>query len=358
MKHRLAFCTALVFALGFFFVTLCVPVMRLYAQSEPSDSGDSGEEDINDLFEFGDDSSDSADGEKENPVFNPYDPKYRPMAAIAAQDKSGIKSLLPNNFYGLTFLHVPDATANDLTLRLITPGTVSGCLKTTPASVVPNIIGRSLTLELTESKMEIDNSIVRYALHSCDLTSHTSITDATINLEELRQKKIESLSMTAKSVGRFASLKLVMDTNKITITSDMGRLNGRASEKAQCQGENKPEYCTYTYWLYPKGTYTLISNALTKNGNDALVKQIKVLARSKGLTPLEEILPDFKNEQYQRDLVYVVDDKSLFSGKVKALDDRYLLGNVRSSETFYGPQGPYERVRETPVYAKLPGIYE
>jgi len=346
MKHGISFLTLFLLALLGGFV-LGTHARSAFAQASGDTSDDSS------LFNFGDTSTEE---QKTKAPLNQYDKKYRPLSGSQAQQSgTGLKTLIPNYIYLVTFLRLPDANPHDLTLRIVSPGTVSGCLNMKKAEITYKIIGHTIALDLTEAEVDVDRSTVRTAQYQCDLSSQTSMTDVTLNLDEVRNRKIDKISLKSKTVGKFVDVKLEIQDKYVKISSALDNIcfGRRFLHRRKTEEEN-----SFTFWFYPEQTLALSSNALDMTANKEALTKIKTLAREKGLTPLEEIFTDFTPSPYNHDKVYVVDEKNLYRNDLKKQDDRVLIGNVTSAEVFTGPEGPYNKTIEKHVYARIPGIYE
>jgi len=323
----------------------------------PEDTSTTEDENSNaNLFDFGQ----NDEPKKTKAPLNQYDKKYRPVPA-QGQGYTIIptaKPLLPNDFYGVAFVHLPGASPNDMTINVASPGTISGCLKVKPAQITPEFIGESLILNMTEAQFRVDTSTVRYAHHQCELASNASLTEVTVHLDELKSKNVKKLSIKSKTIGKFIDGTIKIDDHKVTLESETGRLDGRLSEKILCHGDDKPPECKITFWIYPPHTVVLSSNALNKSANKNLIQQIKSLGSARGLTPLEDIIPGFEPDRAHKDLVYMVDDKNIYGNDLATPEDRYLFGGITTTEVFYGPQGAFDKPVKKAVYARMPGIYE
>jgi hypothetical protein len=109
------------------------------------------------------------------------------------------------------------------------------------------------------------------------------------------------------------------------------------------------------HWFYPENTLILsIPDAGPKEDTKA---RIAGLAQKLGLTPLEEIYPDFRSPLIVQDQYYYVDQKGDTALKIKP-GEPAAIGTVTVPKTVYGLVADETVEDDLPVYAHRPGAYE
>lgn len=295
-------------------------------------------------FTFGPGPGGKKDDEK--PPVNQYDPKYRKNLQGTAEDEDGV-NLLPNYHYLIALMHPEKSGSKDFTMRILSPGAITGCLKMTPPQVViENIAPPHMFLKLEESSVGIDKET-----KPCKTDNQYAYADLALNGDDLAQKGIKKIVMKSKTVGRFSDIDLDIDERRIVATVTIPDLRGLG---LPFSGSTDTE----TYWFYPENTVVLHAPAVNEDESGALKEKITRMARTRGLIPMEEALKDFERPRHILNQFYFVDPAETISRTLGPDGEQTLIGNIEVPEIFYGPQGPYERPTSRAVFARLPGTFD
>lgn len=289
------------------------------------------------LFNFG---QNEEEEEKESePAFNPYDPKYRPVPKPETEGKSlfSVTSLRPSLVRG------PQEEDGLFTLRMSAPFLVTGCLEQEKTKIDIVRYGHTLKIKMTTGEIRPDQYTVRYAHYTCDPRSGLTAADISFSRDNIVRDGIKEIAVSADGGYILGNFTLHVDEQKAVIS--------KKSPHPGASGE--PVDKVDTLWFYPENTYVLLSqNADLTDGETA--ERVKMLARGRGLTPLEEILPGFEPTARNRDKIYVVDTRNLNRDRNGAFD----LFSVERMERRYGMEGPRDEPIKKMIMARRPGLDE
>lgn len=329
MKHK-----TFIFSL----LALCALLMNGPAFAQQSQQNNNS-----DQFNFGF-GQQPQDPQVEKPkAFNPYDRKYRPRPELQT---SGRRPLVGEADLAPEIIRTPGNREGDFALRLVAGKTVTGCLKKENQSLSITKDNGTMTIKMTGGQISTDQKNVQYSQYQCDVKKGVSATDIPLNREELIAEEIKIITVQSENTSSLFRLKLDITPERIIFTEDKGLGAVKRPSAADTIFEQ-------TFWFFPPGTKILHSNAKDTAGTrDAM---IRTLARSKGLTPLEELLPDFTAPASAHGKIYVVDEKGLFKNDT---NEPVLLGEIEQTEPFFGPEGPYERLIKKQVTLENPGLYD
>jgi len=280
-------------------------------------------------------------------VLNPYDDKYK--VDIKADASEGT-SLVPNYVYYAGFIRKPESSADDLNLQIISPGMIMGCLHMESPSIEPVKIGPALHLKITDGFIAPDNETIRYFHYDCKQSSGTSQMHMTFSKKQLKEDGIEKLVVVTEQLGAFNDVALDMNDQRTILTSKVRDLSHLG---LPLTGSEE----IFTFWHYPENTMVLLSSATDLRDKNTM-RAVKNLARSKGLTPLDEIFTGFTPRYEQSNLLYVVDTQAIYKDKLPTPTDNFLLGAIEQNEQYYGANGPYDKKIKKTIMARKPGLYE
>ncbi len=298
------------------------------------------------------DQEDEEDEEKERAI-NQYDKKYKAKIETCVESCDNIPALLPNYYYFSRFIRSPEDGPDDITMRLLSPLSVTGCLDISAMSVKVISNGPLLRLELIEAEVKIDSSI-RYAHYECDISNNFAQLDIKLNRADLLKNNTNRIIMRGTTSGLQFEIKIKeLNERKITVET-------KAPDLLDYDLPITEAPRILTHWFYPNDTLMLHVPALPRNASEEMRKDVRKaltqLAYAKGLTPLKDSFKDFKHLEVYSEVDYFRDPSKRF---IKALNFGHdeIIGKIEVFEKFYGPNGPYKRPRELDVFARLPGTY-
>ncbi|MEZ5813146.1 MAG: hypothetical protein R3E13_00225 [Alphaproteobacteria bacterium] len=286
--------------------------------------------------------------EEEEPpkINNPYDKKYKPQFETEEEGAS----LVPNYIYFFTFLRKPGASPDDLNLYILSPGSVFGCLDIENPVIEPVKAGPALRLKLTEGHIGADSETVRYFHHECKPGPGQSEVFITLSKKELMKDGIQKIVLVSETIGPFNDIILDFGEDRTMVTSKIQDLTLFGIPL-------KGQVTQFTYWNYPENTMILSSSSADLR-DEKTRSAVKALVRRRGLTPLDEIIPDFQPHHIHADKFYAVDTSGRFKDKLEDPDTPFILGTVDVKELYFGANGPYEKAAPKTIFAKTPGLLE
>jgi hypothetical protein len=290
-------------------------------------------------------------------VLNQYDPNHRPSffdekkpgmknKEDEIHDDSGLTSSAP---YQVEFVRLDGAEAGDVTLRVISPGTVTGCIDVTQPKAEVKKTGRSMKIEITDGRLVPDTDRTAYTQHGCAVKTGSASVDITLKREDLISDRINKIMLTSKKMGAFLTHDLKTDEEKAFFTADLLDLANMGLPYKN--GVNKT-----VYWFYPENTLVLFNSTIKMT--DENVRKVILFAKGKGLTPLPNILPDFRTTKKNKNKLYFVDSDGIFASQIDVPGTVVSLGQIELEDTFYGPEGAYQKTIKKSVFVKRPGLYE
>ncbi len=282
--------------------------------------------------------------EEEPKVLNPYDDKYK--ANIEPEKIQG-QSLLPNFIHFIGILRKPGADPDTLNFMVLTPGMVNGCLNIEQATVETRISGSSLYLDIVDGSIFPDNETVHYFHYECKPSTNKMQIDIALSKKKLMKDGIKKLVF-KRDVGTFNDIFINVKENSVSLASSMRDFS---SPDLPMKGEES------TYWIHPENTLVLFSSDADLRDEETM-KQVRALARKKGLTPLDEILPGYKPHYQNAHKLYAVDVEGHFTEKLPPPNGAFSFGAIEATELYFGADGPYDKPITKEVFARKPGLYE
>ena len=278
--------------------------------------------------------------EEETKAIWSYDEKYRPEAFKKAPRG---QTLLSNSQFTMHFARTESASPDEATLRFSQPSATSGCADIVMAP--PEIMkqGSMMWVTLGAPMLAIDKS-PRYDHDGCAGGSSVVQTDLVLNRSELLADKVKKI--TFRNDFGMDNYNVQITPSKITLIPESKTL---FMANTQIRGRD-----VLTHWFYPEGTIVLSAPGAEENGET--YEQIKSLAMSKGLIPLQSLVKGF-GEAATKDKFYFSDP----AGNLSTGLDRNkgnVIGTIKKPETFYRANGPEQAFKNINVYAKLPGALE
>lgn len=274
-------------------------------------------------------------------------------AQVSAEDPDDAiyhgANVISNTTFHTEFVRLPGAKEGDLTIRISSPGSVSGCLKMTQSSFESKSTGTTLKIELKPHRINIDED-TQYGLHRCKVSTASASADFTITRDELIANGTKKINISADSVGAFMRIKVdEIDQDKVLLTAnpmDLARMGQDFLNEA-----NKT-----TYWFYPDNTVILFNPTLDIDGD--VSKKVAKLSMVRGLQPLNSVLDGFKSTEENEDILYFVDEHNIYAKQLAEPSGVTTIGEIEIAETYHGANGPYEKPIRKPIFARKPALTE
>jgi hypothetical protein len=215
-------------------------------------------------------------------------------------------------------------------------------LTITPPKVETRLDGPQLSIKVSNSMIDVDRK-VRYSQFACKQTNAYGGTDIVLNRDELINNAVNQIA--------FQSASTVTDYYRVDIDKNRLILSPKSTNafKPFDFGTSRDPL---VYWFYPAGTVALsIPNAPPKAD---LNQAINTLAAQKNLIPVSNVVPDFIPPSQKNNLFYFIDNAGFVPDGEAGIE----LGMITVPQTFYGPQGAYQKPQNLVVYARKPGLLE
>lgn len=275
------------------------------------------------------------DESDEQPFINPYDEKYRPLADA---DKQNNQKIFSNSSFSINLAR---GAGNNPVLRISQPVSASGCFNISMPKPETSFQGPMLWVNVGAPTITIDKT-VRYAHIDCPQAPQAVQSDVVLNRDRLIENKVRR--MTLKNDFGIDNYTVNLTDSKLELIPQSSTLF-----KPNRQIKNKNPL---VFWFYPENTVVL--NVPQAKANDMISDDLNKLASAKGLINLSSVVKDFPQNDTPDKSFYFVDPSGITT---KSLSEGGSIhfGEVKTFETFYGPDGAYEQPKALAVFAKLPG---
>lgn len=269
------------------------------------------------------------------PSWAQYDPNQdKPLE----EEKEPGPNLVDRSLYTIQLLRVPGGKPGDFTIRATNPGTVSGCVTLTDPEIKVKFLMNKVDVTLeTDQAFELKNDEVRYGAYSCDIETHTSYFDVTLNRDELIEHNSKFIGLKSKEFGMYSSDKIDVSQEKIELLTQYPW----GSE-------------LITFWFYPENTVILHAPA-AKSGQD-VTPLIDEFAESKGLVPLSKTLKGHELPYWATNIKYYTDPNGGILKQLPTAGENTKVGSVTAHRTVYGSEGAGDQPYALDIMARTPGV--
>ncbi|NCT40374.1 MAG: hypothetical protein GW778_01765 [Alphaproteobacteria bacterium] len=263
-----------------------------------------------------------------------------PFAALNRAQAEGVK-MMPNYYYDINVVR-PTDTANakdgDFSIRLTSPGAMTGCYKINPANIEIVDAGAVIFVKLEEGDVELEKT-TNYGQFGCEMTSGSQYIDIPFNKDKLAQNNTDKITISSKTIGKLFDIKVETSEHKVTLETEL---------KTGVRLPDSKKKKIIDHWFYPDNTIIVFANNMDKNPD--ILKQVKVVAGNRGLTPMNIELKGFEPSDEK---LFFIDTKNIFSD---AFDEKSTIsiGHVTTSEEYHGANGPYIKKSKQAVFARKP----
>ena len=256
---------------------------------------------------------------------------------------------MPEGVYSVTFKNAMTGREGDFLMSIASPGAVSGCLTTKKPVISKKVSGKKLTIELSSNVVTADSNKTRYGHHTCPVSAASEVGSVILNRDDMIRDQVSEIIIEEEGIGQLASYEIAINQNNVMIKSRFP-----IYQEPYLQEDKDAA----TLWFYPAGTMKLFNASIDMENPDTYM-QVVGLARKKGLVPLEEAHPGYERlQKISNKHVLVVDSLNRFSNEFEVQTNAFTLGMVNINEVYVGADGPYDRMIEKPVFARLAGASE
>lgn len=275
-------------------------------------------------------------------------------ASEAGKDMPGapVNMLSARAFY-VSLSQNPQSSEGEFTMRLSKRGAVSGCAhaqeqKPDPKKIRPwkelrdgennvgiKYIGKHARFMLLMPEITNADEEPRYTNYDCDTNYMDAYVDVPLDRDTLLKKGIKEFNFKTPDLD-FGSYEIEVNKEALTFKGT----NKRATQTAWL-----------TLWFFPKDTIKLHVPGAKTGGN--VLQKLHAFAANHDLTPMEEILKGYHLPPHAQDYAYFVDKNHTFTKELDVQNNTIEIGNISISKTYYGPNGPEEKMTELPIHASL-----
>ncbi len=274
---------------------------------------------------------------------------------------SDAPGLVPNYGYTMSFVRTEEMAYNEATLRIVQPIAVSGCMDISTPEAQTSIIGPSVKVVISPPVVKFDDS-PKYGNSTCRKKSPSVTTDVILNRDELIKGDVSKIVLSGP--GGEDTYDLHADKDKIYFFRKVKDSERQMDLRVDFfddkyffkPTDSKARHAPLTHWFYPENVVML--NVVSAPGSGLMVAyEIEKLATRQGFIRLRMLLKGFEPPSTDKNTLYFVDQTGI-TAKSLSHDLGAVFGTITVSETFHGPEGPYEQPKKLDVFAKLPGMFE
>jgi hypothetical protein len=253
----------------------------------------------------------------------------------------------PSKLY-MSLLRRPDLPEDKVILHLALGDSYTGCPKLSDLQSRISISESVLSVAISDYRVDMRN--LPQDPQQCSTRQQFPSMDIILGRDDLIEHGVTSARLQLSKGIDIYDIKV--DNEKIQIQPSVS--TGGLSVNFQPQ-KLRNVANPLLHWFYPENTLILsIPDAGPKEDTKA---RIAGLAQKLGLTPLEEIYPDFRSPLIVQDQYYYVDQKGDTALKIKP-GEPAAIGTVTVPKTVYGLVADETVEDDLPVYAHRPGAYE
>lgn len=261
-----------------------------------------------------------------------------PAPTRAELAEQGYGRLLPHGSFNIGFMHEHGGNPDHLKMFIAAPVPLHGCAEVMPYEVSQQYEGNILTLIIEHPIVLIPTE--QRNRHECNQAANTG-TSFTLNRAEMMEKGIREIRMRTKYGVTSFNLEL---------TEHMIRLTHK----------NNPTRPPIEYWSLPDNAVVL-SVPMAKGdirNKPAMFEQFIRLANSRGLEPIETRFADYRLSQDSVNRFVFLESGEIVRDALQNAGGSIVLGQVYTSEPFYGAQGKFDKEIALDIIAMMPTQFD
>ena len=219
---------------------------------------------------------------------------------------------------------------------------------------------KSHALEIKILKLTVDQSEFPY--YKCNGKSRNPKADVILNKKDLQDKGVKKIKIVDGSLIKTYEADITDEKIELSVDEDCeedkNNKNAPSCQSAdittiRMQSVNNVKN-PLRLWFYPEGTLMLYAPGV-KADPQQVKDKIRSFAIGMGLTPLEDIYPEFKSPLIRNEYSYFVDKDSSHG---PAAVDGAELGNISIEKMAYGLNGDVPTTEQVKIFARKPGAYD
>lgn len=261
---------------------------------------------------------------------------------------------------GLALMRHPDLPPGKFVIYLTTQNNITGCVKF--GNLEHEAIFKQKTLEIIVESYTVDMRNLTKAPHyDCYQGIKNPSAKIVLDRDDIIDRGLEKVVFKTGRRGEEYDIKI--NDQFVRLMPAQRRASGSPLTKQAAPAPRRFENLSISgvknsliHWFYPEGTMILtIPDA--KPDQDTAAAMVDFM-RKNNLTPIEDILPDFRQPTTTTQVYYVVDKKGTFAHQPQMKSGGMVIGAVEVEDTLYGLHHDYAAGEALTVMARLPGAYD
>ncbi len=250
----------------------------------------------------------------------------------------------------ISLARVPGGAWGDFVLRVVSDYGMSGCPKISNIGYSSELQGGTVAVVIGDYSLDM-RDLPSAPQYQCASRQFYPTAEIPLNATALASNNINQVRFEIPG-PRFEVYDLKQGDDYVQLTP--GPLLSPRPKIHPLQNEYVKN--SLKLWLYPEKTVILKVGGVDDTVTD-VKKAVQELAESKGMTPLESVIKDFKSPLADPNSFYYVDNRSAVTGDAKAMDG-VQVGTVSVSSVVQTIDGGQTVNRTVAVFAHTPGAYE
>lgn len=275
-----------------------------------------------------------------------YDHKGNDKTSTIGLKKIGVVNL------GMALTRTPELGRDYAALTLSNlDHTATGCIDV--SDFKHEVSYESIYLNITLDGFEVDDeNLPRYPHYECNAKPQDQKAEIILNLDHLQENGTKLVKITSGPAIEYFDLTLTDEKIEL-VTSESHKARVHYFKPKKIFGRKE----ALLLWRYPENTLALYMPGQVPDKPDMIKSAIYEIAEKHDLTPLEDIITDFKSPVTADGYYYFVDRSGKIADKFNGRGGG-LLDNIKVKTNSYELEGDREVLKDAAVYAKKPGINE
>ncbi|MFN3701468.1 MAG: hypothetical protein ACK4VI_08100 [Alphaproteobacteria bacterium] len=261
-----------------------------------------------------------------------------PAPTRAELAEQGYGRLLPHGSFNIGFMHERGGNPDHITMFITAPVPLQGCANVMPYEVNQHYEGNVLILKIEHPIVLLPAE--QRGRHNCNQVSNTG-SSFTLNRAEIMDKGIREIRM--RTQYGVTSFNLELNEHMIRLTP-----------------KNNQTRPPIEYWSLPDNAIVLnipMARGDIRN-NPVMFERLIRVASARGLTPIETRFPDYKPARENINRFVFLESGEIIRDAISNAGDSIILGQVFTSEPFYGAHGSFDKEIALDIIAMMPTQFD
>ena len=242
----------------------------------------------------------------------------------------------------------PNLPTGHFVLFMSMTKTFVGCLKVSNPKYGTEF--KDGMLIITLEKYTVDQrDMPRYPHYQCNMAPQEATIKIPLSKQLLTDNAVKKIKFRVDKTTETYNVK--MTDEYIQLISESRQPPSSEINRFRPDQRNQGITNPLKFWFYPENTFILSADGISKD--ITMENDLVNLARSKGLTPLNDIFPDHKNYRKKADMYYFVDKDGRYKNVNNELFDYLQVDAMR-----YGLEADEPIKKNVAVFIRKPGQYE